>query len=144
LNYDQLLSDYWSKHDEINDLEAWLANNNADLISELREHITFLEEAAEEASWSEWRHSEEIRRLGKDISGMRNSINWEISFSDKVQQENPDLSGEAYRLQAQINDLRASSPGMESKMEYPPSKESTSCAVCVGETVGGGQLLMGQ
>ncbi len=80
----------------IHDLETRLANNNADLISSLQERITFLEESAKEASWSEWGHSEEICRLGKDISGMRNSINWEISFSDMVQQENCNLSHEAY------------------------------------------------
>ena len=51
-------------------------------------------------------------------------------------EENCRLSGEIYRLQAQINELRASRSGMESKMEYPPSEESTSCAGCVGETVG--------
>ncbi len=87
----------------IHDLETRLANNNVILISSLQEHITFLEESAKEASWSEWGHSEEIRRLGEDISGMRNSINWEISFSDKVQEENCDLSDEVRRLQAQIN-----------------------------------------
>ncbi len=32
--------------------------------------------------------------------------------------------------------MRASRPGMESKMEYLPSTESTSCAACVGETAG--------
>jgi hypothetical protein len=36
----------------INDLQARLANNNADLISELQDNITSLEEAAEEASWT--------------------------------------------------------------------------------------------
>jgi hypothetical protein len=120
----------------IHDLEMRFANNNADLISSLQEHVTFLEESAEEASWSEWGHSEEIRRLGKDISRMRNSINWEISFSDKVQQENHNLSDEVYRLQAQINNLRASCPGMESKMKHPPSEELTFCAACVGKTAG--------
>jgi hypothetical protein len=32
--------------------------------------------------------------------------------------------------------MRASRPGMESKMEYPLSMESMSCAACVGETAG--------
>ena len=117
----------------IHDLEARLANNNVDLISSLQEHITL---SAKERSWSEWRHSEEIRRLGKDISGMRTSTNSEISFTDKVQQENCNLSGEVYRLQAQIKDLRASRPGMKSKMEHLPSEESTHCAACVKETAG--------
>jgi hypothetical protein len=129
-------SDNRSQWDVIHNLEARLANNNADLISELQEYITFLEESAEERSWTEWRHSEEICQLGEDISGMRNSINWERSRNEKVHQENCCLSGEVYRLQAQINDLWASHPGMGSKMEYPPSEESTSCAAGVGETAG--------
>ena len=45
LDYDRLLSDYWSKCNEIDNLEARLANNKADLISELQENITSLEEA---------------------------------------------------------------------------------------------------
>jgi hypothetical protein len=49
----------------IDDLKAQLANNNADLISEFQENITSLEEATEEASWTDWRQSEEIRRLSQ-------------------------------------------------------------------------------
>ena len=37
----------------IHDLKARLANNNANLISELQEYFTSLEEAAKEASWTE-------------------------------------------------------------------------------------------
>jgi hypothetical protein len=33
---DRLYLDYWSQRDVINDLNAWLANNNADLISDSR------------------------------------------------------------------------------------------------------------
>jgi len=50
LDYDRLYSDYWSQRNVINDLQAWLANNNADLVSELQENIRSLEEAAKEAS----------------------------------------------------------------------------------------------
>jgi hypothetical protein len=63
LDYDRLYSDYWSQLDVIDDLQARLANNNADLISELQENISSLEEAADEAFWTDWRQSEEIRRL---------------------------------------------------------------------------------
>ncbi len=123
----------------IHELEAWLANNNADKISELQEYITFLEESAEEASWTEVRHGEEIRRLEgivdcKNISGMWESTDWDRSYKYMLNQEHCLLSGEVNRLQAQINDLRAIHPGMESNMEYPPSEESTSCAAGVGET----------
>ena len=47
----------------IDDLKAQLANNNADLISELQENITSLEEAAEEAYWTDWSQRDEIRWL---------------------------------------------------------------------------------
>jgi len=67
---------------------------------------------------------------------MWNSINWERSRNDEVHQENCCISGEVYRVQAQINDLRASHPGTGSKMKYPPSEESTSFAAGVGETAG--------
>jgi len=53
LDYDWLNSDYWSQRDVINDLQARLVNNNANLISELQENITSLEEAAKEASWTD-------------------------------------------------------------------------------------------
>ncbi len=80
LDYDRLYSDYWSQRDVIYDLQVRLANNNADFISELQENITSLEEAAEEASWTDWRQSEEIRRL----EGIVNSKN--ISRMDRRQQ----------------------------------------------------------
>jgi hypothetical protein len=142
LDYDRLYSDYWSQRDVIDDLQAPLANNNANLTSELQENITSLEEAAEEASWSDWRQSEEIHRLegivvdSENISRMEESIDWERSCNCKLREENCRLSGEVGRLQFQINDMRASRPGMESKMEYPLSMISMSCAACVGETAG--------
>ncbi len=57
LDYDRLYSDYWIQCYVIDDRQARLANNNADLISELQENITSLEEAAEEVSWTDWRQS---------------------------------------------------------------------------------------
>ena len=115
LDYDRLYSDYWSQRDVIDDLQARLANNNADLISELQENITSLEEAAEEASWTDWRQSEEIRRLegivdSENISRMEESIDWERSRNCKRRKENSHLSGEVGRLQFQINNMRASRP----------------------------------
>ena len=91
----------------INDLKARLANNNANLISELQENITSLEEAAKEASWTDWRQSEEIRQL-EGIVDCQN-----ISRMEE-REENCPLSGEVGRLQFQINNMRASRPGMES------------------------------
>ena len=115
LDYDRLYSDYWSQRDVIDDLQARLANNNADLISELQENITSLEEAAEVASWTDWRQSEEIRRLegivdSENISRMEESIDWERSRNCKLREENCHLSGEVGRLQFQINNMRASRP----------------------------------
>ena len=115
LDYDRLYSDYCSQRNVIDDLQARLANNNADLISQLNENITSLEEAADEASWTDWRQSEEIRRLegivdSKNISRMEESIDWERSRNRKFREENYRLSGEVFRLQFQINDMRASRP----------------------------------
>ena len=115
LDYDRLYSDYWSQRNVIDDLQARLANNNADLISELQENITSLEEAAEVASWTDWRQSEEIRRLegivdSENISRMEESIDWERSRNCKLREENCHLSGEVGRLQFQINNMRASRP----------------------------------
>jgi chromosome segregation ATPase len=115
LDYDRLYSDYWSQRDVINDLQARLANNNADLISELQEMITSLEEAAEEASWTDWRQSEEIRRLegivdSENISRMEESIDLERSRICKLREENCRLSSEVGRLQYQLNNMRASPP----------------------------------
>ena len=114
----------------IDDPEACLANNKADLISELQENNTTLEEAAKEASWTEWSQRDEIQRLegivdSKNISRMEESIDWERSRNYILRKENCHLSGEVGRLQAQINNLWASRPGMESKIEYPPSNELT-------------------
>ena len=55
--------------------------------------------------------------------------------------ENCLLYDEVGRLQSQINNMWAGRPGMESKMEYPPFKESTSSAACLGETAGGDKYL---
>ena len=79
LDYDWLYLDYWSQRDVIDNLKAQLANNNANLISELQENITSLEEAAEVASWTDWSQRDEIRWLegivdSKNISRMEESI----------------------------------------------------------------------
>jgi hypothetical protein len=55
-SWDWLYLDYWSQLDVIDGLQAGLAKNNADLISKLQENITSLEEAAEEAYWTDWSH----------------------------------------------------------------------------------------
>jgi len=99
----------------IDNLQARLANNNADLISELQENITSLEEAAEEVSWTDWRQSEEIRRLkgigdSESIARMVESIDWERSRNCKLRKENCHLPGEVGRLQFQINDMLVSRP----------------------------------
>jgi len=112
LDFNQLYLDYWSQRNVIDDLQAQLANNNADLVSELLENITSLEEAAEEASWTYWSQSNEIHQLegivdSKNISRMEESIDWERSRNCKLHEENCHLSGEVGRLQFQINNMRA-------------------------------------
>ena len=53
----------WRQCDRIEDLEAWLANNQAELISKLQDTITTMEEAVDAVSWTESRQNQEIRRL---------------------------------------------------------------------------------
>ena len=113
----------------IDDLQARLANNNADLISELQENITSLEEAAEEVSWTDWRQSEEIRRLegivdSENISRMEESIDWERSHSCKLHKENCSLSGEVGRLQFQINNMRVDNYLSDDNFSFFPSSDN--------------------
>ncbi len=49
LDFNQLYLDFWSQRNVIDDLKAQLANNNADLISELQENITSL--GKKQPSW---------------------------------------------------------------------------------------------
>jgi hypothetical protein len=130
---DWLYLDIQRQRNVINDLKAWVANNNTKLISEFQDNITSLEEAVEVVFWTDLRQSEEIRC----ISSMEESINWERKHNCMLCKENCRLHGEVGRLRFQINDIQSYHPGMESKMEYPPSKETTSCAACSGETAGG-------
>ena len=90
---DRLYLDYWSQLDVIDDLQARLAKNNADLISKLQENFTSLKEAAEEAYWTDWSQRDEIRRLegivdSKNISRMEESIDWERSRNFMLCEEN--------------------------------------------------------
>ena len=62
-NHDDLYSKIWRQRDRIKDLEAWLANNQAELISELQDTITIMEEAVDAVSWTELRQNQEIRCL---------------------------------------------------------------------------------
>ena len=98
----------------IHDLKARLANNNVDFNSELQEYITFLEEAAEEASWTIWRQSEEFRQLEKIVDcpiSCETSRNCKLRFENcRLSAENWRLSDEVGTLQFQINDMRASCP----------------------------------
>ncbi len=135
------------QHDRIKDLEARLANNQAELISKLRDTITTLEEAVDAASWIETRQNQEIRCLeemvdSKNISEMEESLAWFRERNFVLREENLHLSFKCGELQYQINNIQACHPGMESKMDYPPSKEKTSCAPCWGwETAGGENYL---
>ena len=107
---DRLYLDYWSQLDVIDDLQARLAKNNADLISKLQENFTSLKEAAEEAYWTDWSQRDEIRRLegivdSKNISRMEESIDWERSHNFMLHEENCRLSGEVgldYKLGSTI------------------------------------------
>ena len=106
-----------------------------------------MEEAVDAASWTESRQNQEIRRLeemvdSKNILEMEESLAQLRKRNFLLSAENCNLYDEVDRLLSQINKMRSCRPGMESKMDYPPSKEKTSCAPCLGwETVGGKNYL---
>jgi hypothetical protein len=150
---DDLYSSIKRKPNVIANLEARLANNNAKLISELQDiiatlqdTITTLEEAVDAASWTESRQNQEICRLeervdSKNISEMEESLDWLRERNYVLYKENCCLNSEVGGIQYQINNMQACRPGMESEMDHPPSKETTSCALCSVETAGGGNYL---
>ncbi len=108
----------------IPNLEAWLANNNAELISELRDTITTLqdtitslEEDVEAASWNEWHKNEEIRRLeemvdSKNILRLEGALDWEKSrnciLCDKMSDVCMKKNQEYFELYTQLRNLQAS------------------------------------
>jgi hypothetical protein len=79
------------------------------------DQLWHLVRAAKEVSWTDWSQRDEILRLegivdSKNISRMEKSIDWERSRNFMLCEENCRLSGEVGRLQAQINNMRASPP----------------------------------
>ncbi len=94
---DRLYADIERQRNRIEDLEARLANNQAELISELRDTITTLEEDVEVASWNEGRYIEDIHRLeemvdSKNISRLEESLDWERSRNRILRDEICDVS----------------------------------------------------
>ena len=74
----------------------------------------------------------------KNISEIEESLDQLRERNYVLYEENFRLNSEVSGLQYQIKNMQACCPGMESEMDYPPSKEKTSCAPCSGwETVGG-------
>jgi hypothetical protein len=138
---DALYLDIRRQCNRIEDLEAWLANNQAELISELRDTITTMEDAVDAASWTELRQNQEIRRLeemvdSKNILEMEESLAQLKECNFLLSAENCNLYDVVGRLLSQISKMWSCHPGMKSKMDYPPSKDTTSCATCPGETTG--------
>ena len=112
---DGLYADIQRQRNRIEDLEARLATNQAELISELRDTITTLEEDVEVASWNEGRYIENICRLeemvnSKNISRLEGSIDWERSHNCILRDKICGLAGEIGELNAQIRYLQASRP----------------------------------
>ena len=106
-------ADNQTYRNRIHKLEDQLANNQADLVWNLRENITLLEQSAEETGWDhfseisqlEWRHSSDISQLREDIAKMCSSIQCQKSNNKKYHQENRHLSGEVNRLLGLNNTL---------------------------------------
>ena len=98
-----------------------------------------MEEAVDVVSWTELRHNQEILRL-EEMMNSKNILEMEESLAQLrkrnflLSAENCNLYDEVDRLLSQINKMRSCRPGMESKMDYPPSKGTTSCAACSGDT----------
>ena len=111
---------------KIEDLEARLANNQVDLMSELQntistlqDTITSLEEDVEAASWNEWHKNEEIRRLeemvdSKNILRLEGALDWEKSRNCILCDEMSDVcmkkNQEYFELYTQLRNLQASHP----------------------------------
>jgi hypothetical protein len=138
---DDLYSKIQRQCNSIEDLEAPLANNQAELISKLRDTITTMEEAVDAVSWTESRQNQEIRHLeemvdSKNILEMEESLAQLRKCNFLLSAENCNLYDEVDRLLSQINKMRSCHPGMESKIDYPPSKDTTSYSACSGETAG--------
>ena len=111
---------------KIKDLEARLANNQVDLMSELQntistlqDTITSLEEDVEAASWNEWHKNEEIRRLeemvdSKNILRLEKALDWERSrnciLRDEMSKVCMKKNQEYSELYTQLRNLQAGHP----------------------------------
>ena len=93
---DALYSDIRRQRNRIKDLEAWLANNQAELISELRDTVTTMEEAVNAASWTELRHNQKIRCL-EEMVDSKNILKMEESLA-QLKEHNFLLSAENCNL----------------------------------------------
>jgi hypothetical protein len=100
---DDLYSKIQRQHDRIKDLEAQLANNQAELISELRDTITTMEEAVNAASWTESRQNQEICRL-EEMVDSKNVLEMEESLA-QLRKRNFLLSAENCILYDEVDRL---------------------------------------
>jgi hypothetical protein len=78
---------------ERNVIEHCLANNDVDLISQLKDYNDSLEESVQDASWTEVGLCDEIRQLEgivdrKNISKISNSLDWERSRNYRLMEGN--------------------------------------------------------
>jgi chromosome segregation ATPase len=121
-----LYSHIQSQHYQIEDLEARLANNQAELISELQNTITTLEEAVDEAAWTEESLFNEIQLLKERVDSKEESLNQLRENNYGLYDENCRLNSEVGRLRYQINNTQACCPGMDIDMDIRLSKEATS------------------
>jgi hypothetical protein len=121
---DELVADKLCLRTLMKDLENWLANNNADLISHLQDYTDFLEESAKEAVWMVAGLQDEICQLKQSfnfekITSLRYALDMERSRTSHLSMENSGLDDEIYRLHAVINKRRINKSVWKAKWSVP-------------------------
>ena len=113
---EESLAQEWTETQRLHNVIDYISagqNNNAELISTLRENITELEEAAEAAFWTESSLRGEIRRLeeqvdGSHISWLERLLDSEIRSNSRLHDKISSLTSKLGQQAAQIRNLQAS------------------------------------
>ncbi len=103
-------------------------------------------EAANASSWTELRQNQEIRHL-EEMVDSKNILEMEESLA-QLRKHNFFLAQKIATYMMRLIDYYHGSTKCghavqewKVKMDYPPSKDTTSCAACSGDTAGEGNYL---